>query len=102
MRRQPVGRLHFAATLSANRALYTRFGTWAAWLRCHSQCVTLFLLQEAIMFKRIAMTLTFLAAFGAVVARKDWTLLRGQTLGQIFANQDFCDGIPFAVGICAV
>jgi len=36
------------------------------------------------------------------VARKDWTLLRGQTLGQIFANQDFCDGIPFAVGICAV
>jgi|JI10StandDraft_1071094.scaffolds.fasta_scaffold62717_1 hypothetical protein len=44
----------------------------------------------------------FLAAFGAVVARKDWTLLRGQTLGQIFANQDFCDGIPFAVGICAV
>lgn len=38
----------------------------------------------------------FVAAFGAAAADKDWVLLRGQTLTQAFANQDFGDGVHFA------
>lgn len=39
---------------------------------------------------------TLAVALNAIAADKDWVMLRGKTLAQAFANQDFGDGVHFA------